>query len=286
MAWRLDREPFVFSHRLTEHPALSLAHLAEVIPQLPPGQVFHSSGQLDTADDFDRAHEDHRPGHALEEALERLRAVDAYIMVRQPETHPAFGSLFKVLEAEVAAIARRAGLDGQLHDAMLYLFIASPNSVTPFHIDRYTTFLLQIRGSKDVVVYPAWDPRVASDEDVEHFFARTGRRPLWRPELEPLGRRFEFNPGQALHIPFAAGHHVRNGRDDISISMSIIFKTAESRRLMQALLFNHYVRRWLAPVGLRPRRVAMGVAGVTAKSGLWSIGRRAGDWLRGAPAVP
>ena len=83
-----------------------------------------------------------------------------------------------------------------------------------------------------------------------------GRRPVWRPESEGLGHAFDFSPGEALHIPFAAGHHVRNGSDDVSISLSIIFKTAQTRQLMRAMQFNHYARRGLAPVGLTPRRVA------------------------------
>lgn len=158
----LDRQPFVFNHQLLDHPALSLQNLAEVIPQLAADQVFHSNGRLTLADNLDRAHREHSPEQGLQEALQQLRDVDAYIMVRKPETHPSFQPLFRMLEAEVSGLVRSTGQDGDLGDAKLYLFIASPNSVTPFHIDRYSTFLMQVRGSKEVVVYPPWDPRVAA----------------------------------------------------------------------------------------------------------------------------
>lgn len=269
-----DRRAFVFGHGLQDHPALTMADLAEAIPALPPDRVFHSSGRLSNADDFDNAHRLHRPRESLEQALDQLRTTNAYIMVREPEVHPSFRLLHRELRAEVAAAARLAGPPEAVHRARLYLFIASPGSVTPFHNDRVSTCLMQVRGRKEVVVYPPWDTRVVSDEDAEHFFAYTGRRPPWRPDAEPLGTRFDFSPGQALHIPFAAGHHVRNGDDDVSISLSIIFNTAESLRLTRALRLNHAMRTWGSHIGLVPGRVAPGARGLRAKSLGWRLASR------------
>jgi hypothetical protein len=275
----LDRQPFVFGHALVDHPALSLQNLAAVIPQLPADQVFHSNGRLALSDNLDRAHRDHSPEQSLQDALRQLRDVDAYIMVRQPEIHRSFEPLFQMLKADVARLVRATGQDGDLGNVKLYLFIASPGSVTPFHIDRYSTFLMQIRGSKEVVVYPPWDQRVVSDEHTEHYFAGIGRPP-WRPEAEPLGQSFAFQPGQALHIPFAAGHHVRNGSDDVSISLSIIFNSPRSQQLAQALRLNHHLRALGGRIGLLPGRVALDAPGVALKSRVWTAGRAVGRLLR------
>ncbi len=271
---QLDRNAFLFPHKLLGHPALSLENLAQAIPRLPADQVYHSNGKLTNTDNFDRAHVEHKPGLGLEATLDQLRTVDAYIMVRKPETDPSFKPLLEELRSDVSRMVAAAGVGGAIEDAMLYLFIASPNSVTPFHIDRYSTFLMQFRGNKEVTVYPPWDPRVVDDEDAEHFFANTGRRPVWRPDLESLGHRFSFSPGQTLHIPFAAGHHVRNGSDDVSISLSIIFNTAQTRQLARALVLNHHLRRQLGRIGLRPGRVAIAPRGKTTISPLL----RAADW--------
>ncbi|KAF1710465.1 transcriptional regulator [Pseudoxanthomonas kalamensis DSM 18571] len=276
----LDREAFVFRHTLLGHPALSLDNLSAVLPRLPSDQVFHSNGRLEKGDNFDRAHLEHRPELSLEATLEQLRTTDAYIMVRKPEADASFQPLMRDLLDDVRSIARAAGIDGEIEDPMLYMFIASPNSVTPFHIDRYSTFLLQFRGSKEVTVFPPWDARVVSDEDAEHFFACSGRRPAWRPETAELGQTFGFNPGQVLHIPFAAGHHVRNGSDDVSISLSIIFNTERTRELMRALMFNHHSRPWMRKLGMSPRRAAMDAPGVTMKSGLWNSAKRLSGLLR------
>lgn len=266
---RLDRQASICHHRLLDHPALSLENLARVLPALPENQVYHSNGRLQFGDDFDRAHIEHRPEEGLRTALESLRDTDAYIMVRQPETAESFKPLLTDLKHDVEELVREAGVRAGIDETMLYMFIASPNSVTPFHIDRYSTLLLQFRGSKQVTVFPPWDPRVVSDEDAEQFFARSGRRPPWRPEAESLGTTFDFSPGQALHIPFAAGHHVRNGSDDISISLSIIFNTPETRKIINALAFNHRIRR----LGMTPARVALGAPGVESKALAWRMAR-------------
>jgi len=270
---RLDRQASVCRHRLMGHPALSLENLAQVIPALPENQVFHSTGRLGFSDNFDRAHLEHRPEQGLRDALEQLRTTNAYIMVRQPETAPSFRPLLEDLKRDVELLVKAAGVPAGIDEAMLYLFIASPNSITPFHIDRYSTLLLQFRGSKQVTVFPPWDPRVVSDEDAEQFFARTGRRPAWKPEAEPLGTTFAFTPGQALHIPFAAGHHVRNGGDDVSISLSIIFNTPETRKIINALALNHRMRPLMRRLGLSPAPVALGAPGVGSKALAWRMAR-------------
>ncbi len=247
----LDQRAFTFSHKLLGHPAVSLENLGRVIPALPKEQVFYSSGQLEKSDDFDRAHVEKKNGLSIEETIERIRTSNSYIMVRSPEVDPSFKDLYRQLVDDVGVLMHRRGVGQAPIDAMLYLFIASPNSVTPFHIDRYSTFLMQFGGKKQVTVFPMWDERVVSPDQQEAFVAHTGERPVYRPEAEVLGTTFDFAPGQALHIPFLAGHHVKNGPDDVSVSLSIIFNTKETVAKTKALLLNHQLRS----AGLRPRPV-------------------------------
>jgi hypothetical protein len=277
----LDRQPFTFGHKLMGHPALSLDNLGRVLPALPPSQVFYSSGLLSEADNFDRANVEHPNGLSLEETVEKIRTANSYIMVRAPEADASFAPLLSDLRADVGELMRERGVGHEAVGAMLYLFIASPGSVTPFHIDRYSTFLMQFRGSKEVGVFPQWDARVVSAAAREGFVAHAGVRPEWRPEAEPLASRFFFNPGDALHIPFVAGHYVRNGTDDVSISMSIIFNTDETMRQTRAMLLNHRLRKQLNRVGLGPRPVGEEPLRDWLKAGLWSVGSGVAKRLAG-----
>jgi hypothetical protein len=191
----LDRQPFVFKHQLMGHPALRLENLGRVLPALPPGHVFHSSGKLRESDNFDRASIEHPNGLSIAQTIDHIRTSNSYIMVRAPEVDPSFAPVFKALCGDVQTLMQARGVGSAPIDAMLYLFIASPGSLTPFHIDRYSTFLLKFQGSKEVGVFPPWDPRVVSAAQREGFVARSGERPPWRSESEPLATTFAFRPG-------------------------------------------------------------------------------------------
>jgi hypothetical protein len=249
----LDREPFQFDHRLAGHPALSLENLGRVLPALPPHQVFYSKSTRDTSADLDRLHEDRKNGLSIEETIENIRTSDSYVMVRSPETDPSFSSLYQDLLKDVAKLIQARGAGNEARESMLYLFIASPDSVTPFHIDRYSTILMQFRGSKSITVYPPWDERVAASHECEDYVAYAAQHgPRRIAGAEAHGKTFDFVPGQSLHIPFAAGHHVQNGSDDVSISMSIIFKSAETERMRKAIMFNRRARQVFSGLGFRP----------------------------------
>lgn len=253
---RVEREPFTFGHRLMGHPALALDSLARIIPRLPPAHVMYSTRQLANGDDFEGTFRRRPIDRSIEATIEAIRESDAYIMVSSPQVDLEFADLYRSLIADVTEVMHRRGLRGGPIDPQLYLFIASPNSVTPFHIDRYSTFLMQFRGSKTVTVSRAWDPQVVSPCDGEEYLTYRRTRLPWSPDLDQRATAFAFRPGDALHIPYMAGHHVRNGPDDVSISMSIIFNTPQTRAWRAAMEFNMRERRVLRPLGLAPAPIA------------------------------
>ena len=132
----------------------------------------------------------------------------------------------------------------------LYLFIASPGSITPFHVDRYSTFLMQLRGNKKVVVYPNDEYQVVTRSEVEAFMAFSGERPVHNEAMDEFSNDFDFGPGESIHIPFMAPHLVINGTEDVSISLSIIFRNRNREVQSRAMSFNHRLRKVLKPLGL------------------------------------
>jgi len=270
----LDRAPFKFHHRLLEHPALSLENLARVLPTLPQQQVMYSKGLLDVADDFESTFRKKPRDRTLEETIDSIRTSDSYIMVRSPEIDPSFADLYKALCGEVASLMKTRGVGSMPLQAQLYLFIASPNSITPFHIDRYSTFLMQFRGSKTVTVGTPWDDRIVSQPDREAYVVREKTKLPWSSQLDEFSTAFEFSPGEALHIPFIAGHHVCNGPEDVSISMSIIFNTEESVRWRNAISFNHILRKQLNKVNLTPKSIGQSDWRDALKSRMWQSYRQ------------
>lgn len=248
----LDRRPFKFRHKLMGHPALSLKSLEQSIPELPPERVKYSSGLLKNGDHFEEAYRTHRNGLSLEATIEMIRTSDSYIMVREPEIHPTFKELHRELIDDVATLLRQAGLGATPVRPRLYLFIASPNAFTPFHIDRNSTLLMQFQGSKEIAVFPSWDERVVRAVDQEDYVGYAPQPLPWRQESDSLAHKFRFTPGDALHIPFVAGHYVQNDPEDVSVSLSIIFNTPRTETQLRAMGFNRHLRAPMARVGLEP----------------------------------
>lgn len=269
-----DRLAYKFRHQLHDQSVLTLESLCKFIPSLPEKHVFYSKGLLKTQDNFDRAPKDHPNGLSIEETVENMRTSNSYIMVREPEISPAFKDIHAALIDDIREVIGRRGWGDRVLNPMLFLFVSSPNSVTPFHIDRASNFLLQIRGSKTVTVFPPWDERVVTQEESERRLAYEGN-PAWKPEHAALGHDFHFEPGEAIHIPFLAGHHVKNGAEDVSISLSIFFNHQESAHRLRALMFNHHMRGPLSRIGMTPAPVAAN----DFRDHLKSQTYRASSWL-------
>lgn len=270
-AENLDRQPYKFQHNLMGHPALTLENLARVLPRLPQDHVMYCNNRLRNGDDFEKTFS-HRPeNQSIEETIDGIRTSDSYIMVSSPQVDESFAPLHRQLVSDVEALIQQRGLGRVAITPKLYLFIASPNSVTPFHIDRYSTFLMQFRGSKQVCVSQPWDERVVSAADCENYVSYVSTRLPWSNDKDRFSTTFDFRPGEALHIPFVAGHHVRNGSEDVSISMSIIFNTPQTMAWRDALNFNQRARKVTRKTGWEPARVGNSPVRDMAKARLWSL---------------
>jgi hypothetical protein len=114
-----------------------------------------------------------------------------------------------------------------------------------------------------------WDERVVTSPDRENYVSYVSTQLPWTPEKDGVSTRYWFEPGQALHIPFVAGHHVHNGPDDVSISMSIIFNTPQTVDWRDALNFNQRARKVLRHVGLGPGPVGVNPDRDALKAKAW-----------------
>lgn len=278
-----DRQAFRFRHRLAEHPALKMNNLTAMIPTLPENQVYFSARRMEQGENFDKAITDHRKEHSIEQVIEGIRTSNAYIMVREPEKHPSFHELHRELSADIEHSIRRRGFGNRALEPRSYLFISSPNSVTPFHFDRASNFLMQIEGTKEVTIFPPLDSRVITDEEYEGHISRNGQEVEWKPEAAPLGKTFHCQPGDALHIPFVAGHTVKNG-PGLSITLSVFFNHRRSMAQMNALLMNKRLRPLLGRLGMQPTKVGHHHRLDSTKSFVYRGLRKAGVVGAGAQA--
>lgn len=247
----LDRKAFGFSHNLANHPSLSFENLSRVITTLPEEKVMFSKGLNDLNKDFEQVLVDGKKGFDLNEVIETIRTGNAYIAVKNPEMDPSFKGIFEDICHDVSEFMKQNGTGERPIEPMLWLFIASPGSITPFHFDRYSNFIMQIRGSKELAVFPPRVEEVISSKDLESYVDNKPAFPEWNESKDKYAHKFNFKSGEAVHIPYTSGHYVKNGLDDISITISVFFHTKETQGWSKAMMVNNRMRR----KGITPKAV-------------------------------
>lgn len=252
---KFDNTPFKFSHKILNHKALSMENLAKALPRMPKGHVKYSKGFDHVGGDFDNAEFTHKNNLTLEETIENIKTSNSYIAVHSAEVDPSFKELYDDLIEDAQMMMKLKGVGKKALVPKIFLFIASPGAYTPFHLDRHTTFLFQFRGSKEVAVFPQFNPNVIEPKQRESYADYGSLGLTWKDEMDQYAHKFSFKPGEGIHISFIGGHYVKNGTEDVSISMSIIFRTKQSQRWLDAMGFNNRLRKHLAKLGIRLKAV-------------------------------
>src|SRR5262249_54744010 len=163
--------------------------------------------------------------------------------------------------------------DAGLREA--FIFISSPGSVTPYHMDPELNFLLQIHGNKQFHVFPSGDRTLLSEEELERFYSGAHRNLVFRDDYQEKATTFELRPGDGVHVPVTDPHWVKVGEGSYSISFSITFQTLACERRAALYSINHALRQRggkPTPVGQSPWRDTL----LYAKH---RIGRRLRRWF-------
>lgn len=134
------------------------------------------------------------------------------------------------------------------------IFIGSPNSLTPYHVDHEVNFLFRISGEKEVNLFEPRDRSVLTEEEIERFYVGDLNAARYREENQCKARVYRMTPGDAVHHPSLAPHWVRNGaQPTIALSVAFCMRPVDvAGRIYQV---NHYLRRLgmkPSPAGLTP----------------------------------
>lgn len=241
-----NRRPFILTHRLSDHPLFAVPRLLELARSLPARLVEYNSGTLPVS--VDRS-ETPRNGLSAEETIRRIEHCKSWLVLKNVERDPEYGQLLQQCLAQVAQHSE--GIVPGMCQAEAFIFMSSPGSVTPYHIDPEYNFLLQVRGWKVVHMFNGASRDVLPEESLEDFYVDGATRNLaLRDDLREHEWVTELRPGQGLHFPLTFPHWVENG-DEVSISFSITFRADASNRREVLYRINHRLRM----LGLHPRRV-------------------------------
>lgn len=233
--------PHVLHHRLAEHELLTLDALANLAGRLPERSIEYNRGDLPIGVDG-------KPGGtglSIEETIRHIARSNSWAVLKNVEQAPDYEALLLVLLGELRPEIEAK--TGAMLRPQAFVFISSPNAVTPYHFDPEHNILLQLVGCKTMTQFPAGDPHFAPDAIHESYHAGGARELTWRDALASGGREFALGPGEAIYVPVMAPHFVRNGPES-SISLSITWRSDWSFAEADARGLNRLLRR----VGLSP----------------------------------
>ncbi|MBX7501848.1 cupin-like domain-containing protein [Qipengyuania sp. YG27] len=234
--------PHVLRHTLQDDPRMALDALAELAEALPESSIEYNRGNLPIGVDG-------KPGAtdlAIGETIRHIATSDSWAVLKNIEQAPSYRALLMDLLDELRPVI--SATTGELLTPQGFIFVSSPDAVTPYHFDPEHNILLQLKGSKVMTQFPAGDARYAPDEVHESYHLGGPRELPWNDAFLAEGTPFAIGPGEAVFVPVMAPHFVRNGPES-SISLSITWRSEWSYAEAGARCFNGTVRKF----GLTPR---------------------------------
>jgi hypothetical protein len=229
-------------HNLSNHKLFSLPRLVELAQTLPTESVEYNSGQIPVSQDPSLTP---RNGLSMEETIRRIEECQSWMVLKNVERDPEYRALLDACLDEMRPFTGKFTSGAIRRDA--YIFVTSPNSVTPYHIDNEYNFLLQIRGQKEISQFDRADRSIISEVELERFYAGGHRNLVFKEEYQAKAKVFQLQSGDGLHFPIAAPHWVKNG-PEVSISFSITFRDAIAERKEMVYRMNAQLRKF----GLHP----------------------------------
>lgn len=255
--------PHKLVHALAENPLLGLDALAELGESLPPASVEYNRGDLPVG----ITGKPGPTGLTIGQTIRSIATSNSWAALKNIEQVPTYAALLHDLLGELQPIIERK--TGRMMKPQGFIFISSPDAVTPYHFDPEHNILLQLRGSKVMTVFPAGDSRFAPDRVHETYHLGGARELHWSEALARDGMPFGLAPGEALYVPVMAPHFVHNG-PAVSISLSITWRSEWSFAEADARAFNGLLRRW----GLDPAPPRRWPHRNRAKALAWRLLRR------------
>lgn len=253
-------------HHLGDHPLLSLDALATLGETLPAAQVEFNPGDLPVGI---RPEDVPANGLSIGETIRSIDSSKSWAVLKNIESVDAYRDLLLGLLEEIHPIVEPR--TGEMLTPQGFIFVSSPGSITPFHFDPEHNILLQLRGQKEMFVWPSGDERFASRIEHERYHTGGHRNLPWQEEFRAAAEVMPLTPGDAVFVPVMAPHYVANG-DVPSVSLSITWRSEWSYRESEAHGANAALRR----IGFDPAMPPRWPRHARTKTVAWRILRRLG----------
>lgn len=236
-------EPFPIRHALAGNPLLSLAGLAALTGRLDRDRVEFNSGRLNPDQ---RPEETPTVDLAPAEIVEQIETADAWMVLKNVETVPEYRALIAgFLDEAAQTLGYADAADAGMRDFQGFIFVASANAVTPFHMDYEENFFVHLAGDKFMHVFDNRDRSLVPEAEMEVYPGKH-RNLHYREDFERKATVFGMKPGDGLFLPYTWPHWVRTGNSH-AVSMAITWKSRRDIRMNSLYFVNAVMRKMHLP---------------------------------------
>lgn len=234
--------PTRLAHRLLGHPLLELDSIAALAQRMRAKDVEYNAAKLPIGipqEDLPKN------GLSIAETIRSIEENGSWMVLKLIQQDPVYRDLLHDTLAELKPTIE--AVTGPMLQLEGFIFVSSPDAVTPLHFDPEYNILCQIRGSKVMTVFPADDEEMAPSTFHEDYHSGGPRNLTWKEDYEARGTPFDLTPGDAVYVPVTSPHWVQNG-PEVSISFSLTWRSKWSLHEADARAFNKRLRK----LGLSP----------------------------------
>ena len=249
--WRIQ----AVRHRLSDHPLLQPDQLVALGKRFQGStRLFTFNNQAGADANFDDVGRLYPNRKSAADTLQGINDAKAWMLLRHVQEDPTYRSLVNLAMDPIQPLIELR--DPGMHYRAGWIFVASPHTTTPFHIDRNHGILLQIRGTKKVYVWDADDTEVCSEHARDVFHARHDLSLVkWSEAFRERAHVYIVGPGMGVYMPITSPHMVETD-DEPSITISFTYSTAATRRnAMRHVVNDLLYRKGIKPVPVGKRHL-------------------------------
>ncbi|QLE58474.1 hypothetical protein [Nostoc sp. TCL26-01] len=216
---KFNRSPFMFSHNLADHPLFDLPRLVTLADTIlsQNGRITCQSSKVSV----DRKWADIPPKDQVAECLAQIEDSESWLLLYNVQIVPEYRALLEQIIGELEELTG-VPLHKQITWRDAYIFVASPHSITPYHIDHESTFLFQIHGARTANIFNPYDPTILSEQEIERYYIGDLSAANYTQEKQKKANVYPLVAGKGVHHPVRAPHCFQNG-NSYSVAMGVHF---------------------------------------------------------------
>jgi hypothetical protein len=238
------------THALADHPLLQIDALVELGKRQQERNLVRThSADATAGTSFADAPKLHPNQRGAASTLADIAEARAWMSLLNVQADPIYRAFIDEILDEVRPVTDRRD-PGMCYRAG-WIFVSSPNTVTPFHMDHEHNFIMQIRGTKRLYTWDPFDRETVTERGQELFHDKHSRELVtWHEDHRARARVLDLVPGLGGYMPSTSPHMVENGPEP-SITISFTYYTDSTRRRELLYRGNAAMRR----LGLDPNPV-------------------------------